>query len=318
MRLLLPILFAASVSACAQIPAQAPHQPTVWTPEQKRQIIMKGLDYHARNMDGIRLNSRWHGESAGDLNQYTLLDLGKYYAAGKHMPANIDLAEKYFAAAFERDSGLGGSIGNFYYDELKDYPKALRWYENSIRAGDALSLAWLAIKFRDKTPGFYDPEKLAALSRIAIANGHGFAHNFLGDHYFEGKGVEINHVKALRHYLAAYKYNPKSARLARIGAIYLRGQGVDKNPAEAVKWYRRAVRNGRYWNAVWLAERYRDGTLGKDLHLSHAFSWYLVAAALGDPGGLEMARDLFPRLTMKTINRAMRLAQNFFDESLPK
>jgi TPR repeat protein len=75
---------------------------------------------------------------------------------------------------------------------LKDYPKAIGWYENSIRAGDLVALAWLSLVFLDKTPGFYDPEKFVALSRIAVAKGVGYAHNYFGDHYSKGKGVEKN------------------------------------------------------------------------------------------------------------------------------
>jgi TPR repeat protein len=113
--------------------------------------------------------------------------------------------------------------------------------------------------------------------------------------------------------MAAFEYDPKSASHAKIGAMYLRGHGVKKNPAEEVKWYRRAVQKGQYRYALWLAEQYLDGTFGRDLHLSHAFSWYLGSAVLGDSGGLEMARDLFPRLNMDTINRAMRLSQIIFN-----
>ena len=311
MRILLPILLAAAVSACAQTPIQ----PTVQTPEQKRQMIMEHRDEVAISMNGIRLDNRWPAGRAENLEGHLLLDLGKYYAAGKHIPNNFELAEKFFTAAFEKDSYYGGKIGYFYYNRMKDYPKAIHWYEKSIRAGDPVSLAWISLVFLDKTPGFYDPEKFVALSRIAVAKGVGYAHNYLGDHYSKGKGVEKNYVKALQHYIAAFEYDPITARPEKIGAMYLRGQGVDKNPAEAVKWYRRAVQGGDYRLALWLAERYRDGTFGKDQHLSHAFSWYLVSAILGDSGGLEMARDLFPHLQMDTIKRAIRLAQNVFDGS---
>ena len=82
MRILLPLILAAAVSACAQSPVQ--------TLDQKRQRIMEWRDQKARNLDGVPLDSRWPGGRADELDKWALFELGKYYAAGKFVAKQGD------------------------------------------------------------------------------------------------------------------------------------------------------------------------------------------------------------------------------------
>ena len=71
--------------------------------------------------------------------------------------------------------------------------------------------------------------------------GSGEALNELGERYhFERQGVTQDFKKAREYYLQAVEH--KSAKAANhLGRLYLNGEGVEKNPKEAEKWYHKSV-----------------------------------------------------------------------------
>jgi len=61
--------------------------------------------------------------------------------------------------------------------------------------------------------------------------------------YFKGEGVDQDSVEALRWYLkAAWKGDATSQYT--VGTMYARGYGVDQDYDEALKWYSKAAKQG--------------------------------------------------------------------------
>ncbi|TXJ02059.1 MAG: sel1 repeat family protein, partial [Aquabacterium sp.] len=66
-----------------------------------------------------------------------------------------------------------------------------------------------------------------------------------------------------------------------LGVMYDNGQGVDKDPAQAVDWYRKAAEQGHTRAQVNLGVMYENGQgVGKDP--TQAVDWHLKAAEQGD------------------------------------
>ena len=69
------------------------------------------------------------------------------------------------------------------------------------------------------------------------------AQNKLGAAYFNGKGVEKNIAEALRWFSQSAEKGYAKAQY-NLGIMYYVGQGVPQNQAEAVKWFSEAARQG--------------------------------------------------------------------------
>ena len=84
---------------------------------------------------------------------------------------------------------------------------------------------------------------------------------------------------ALSHFLPDAEAGDSRAQLG-IALIYHKGQGVDSNPAEAVKWYRKAAEQGNPTAQNNLGVIYRLGE-GVDRNPREAFSWIWMSAMQG-------------------------------------
>lgn len=105
-----------------------------------------------------------------------------------------------------------------------------------------------------------------------------------------------NNAAAMRYYsLAAASGNAEGAY--RLGVLYATGEGVERDPAAAVDWMRRAV-EGAYWPAaVVLARAYLEGGLGLAVDRAEAERLLRQAADAGD----EPARSALEALTRDAV-----------------
>ncbi len=74
-----------------------------------------------------------------------------------------------------------------------------------------------------------------------------------------------------------------AAAQLRLGEMYDLGQGVPKDLAEAVKWYRLSAEQGNAQAQFALAEMYKNGD-GVERSLPQALAWYRRSADQGNPG----------------------------------
>ena len=68
----------------------------------------------------------------------------------------------------------------------------------------------------------------------------------LGWMYDHGRGVEQNDAEAVKWYRKAAKQGNADAQF-NLGWMYQDGRGVEQNDAEAMKWYRKAAELGNVW-----------------------------------------------------------------------
>jgi len=98
--------------------------------------------------------------------------------------------------------------------------------------------------------------------------------------YLEGLGVDKNEAEAAKWYREAADQGWVQAQLS-LGYLYFEGRGVDKNETEALKWYRKAAEQGDVKAQLYLGEIYEAG-LKVDKNETEAAMWYRKAAEQGN------------------------------------
>jgi len=102
----------------------------------------------------------------------------------------------------------------------------------------------------------------------------------LGNMYADGEGVAKNEAEAVKWYRKAADQGLAEAQF-NLGNMYREGLGVVKDEAEAVKLYRKAAEQGDADAQFNLGVSYAKG-LGVVKDEAEAYKWYLLAGAQGD------------------------------------
>jgi TPR repeat protein len=113
----------------------------------------------------------------------------------------------------------------------------------------------------------------------------------MGNRYDRGEGVDQDFKEAMKWYrLSADHGNPKAQ--VNIGFLYKEGKGVPQDHAEAFRWYRLAADQGlpRGQAAVGVAYATGEGILQD---YSAAVDWCRKAAKQGDASGQRCLRVLY-------------------------
>jgi TPR repeat protein len=114
----------------------------------------------------------------------------------------------------------------------------------------------------------------------AAEQGNAPAQFELGRMYDHGEGVAKDPVEAVKWYRKAAEQGNASAQYS-FGYMYAHGEGVAKDPVEAVKWYRKAAEQGDARAQGNLGYMYSNGEgVAKDP--VEAVKWYRKAAEQGD------------------------------------
>ena len=114
-----------------------------------------------------------------------------------------------------------------------------------------------------------------------------------------------------------------------LGAIYANGTEVEKDPVEAVKWFRKSADQGNPVAETWLGNMYASGT-GITKDPAEAVKWYRKAADQGDAigqinlgamyvAGTDVPKDLAEaaRWFRKAANQGNSEAQKWLDSIAP-
>ena len=95
-----------------------------------------------------------------------------------------------------------------------------------------------------------------------------------------------------------------------LGFMYERGEGVPKDSAQAVAWYRKSAEQGDDNAQFFLGRMYRDGIgVPKDLLIS--YMWLNLAAAQGHEVANEMREMLEKSMTAAQIDEGQRLCREW-------
>lgn len=114
--------------------------------------------------------------------------------------------------------------------------------------------------------------------------GHAPARFWLGSMYHKGEGVDRDPDEALVHYLvAAGRGEPRAAYV--VACMHCMGEAVDEDTGEAVRWFRLAADRGYAPAQFSLGTMYSSGT-DVERDLREAMKWFLLAAVQGHPQAL--------------------------------
>ena len=137
----------------------------------------------------------------------------------------------------------------------------------------------------------HEPAQITALRGKAEA-GDADAQYALGCRYYEGDGVERDYAEALRWYRKAAGQGHNSG-LCDVGFCYRNGHGVKRDYAKAIPYYQQAADQGCPTGAFWLAYAYEHGE-GVDKDSDKARHWYEIARERGDEDAAEALDRLGP------------------------
>lgn len=149
---------------------------------------------------------------AMDGDVYSIYMLGRMYREGQGVEKNYQQAVYWFVKAADKaDLSSEYSLGIIYekggYGVERDYAKAVKWFQK------------VATK-----------RHLAEQSSIKI-----YAMRRLGIYHETGTGVKQDYKQAVKWFTYAAQQGDAKSQ-ARLGALYMQGFGVNRNPAAAYKW----------------------------------------------------------------------------------
>jgi len=102
--------------------------------------------------------------------------------------------------------------------------------------------------------------------------------------YGTGNGVQKDEAEAVRWFRKAAEAG-NSEGMYNLGIAYANGLGVEKNMVEAVKWFRMGVDAGKKDGMYYLGVAYASG-LGVEKNEAEAVNWYRKAIEVGDAGAM--------------------------------
>ena len=101
------------------------------------------------------------------------------------------------------------------------------------------------------------------------------------------------------------------------GKRYEKGDGVPKDIAQAVIWYRKAAEQGHAKAQFALGLSYDNGE-GVPQDYQQAYAWFSVSAANGRTDGVKYRNLTAKRLSPTQLVEAQALATRYFEASRPK
>ena len=128
----------------------------------------------------------------------------------------------------------------------------------------------------------------------------------LGLSYYKGDGIVKNEAEAVKWFRRAAEQGHVLAQY-NLGLSYYNGEGVVKNEAEAAKWYRKAAEQGDADAQCKLGNCYRDG-YGIVKNDIIAYKWFLLSTAQGNQTAKKNMEVAEKKLTPEQRAEGQRLA----------
>jgi TPR repeat protein len=181
-----------------------------------------------------------------------------------NVKAQINLGDGYF----------NGTLGE------KNQKKAAYWYSQVAEQSHQVILEIFHIdEIYDRGKEYYNTKNFYQAFywfRIAASQGNADGQNGLGTMYSQGKGVKLNHQKAMEYFHKAAEQGHAKAK-ANLGVMFERTE----NYQDAFKWFYEAALQGYAFGQVKLGNMYRYGK-GTAQDNGKAVYWYREAAKQGD------------------------------------
>ncbi|MGH8498108.1 MAG: tetratricopeptide repeat protein [Methylococcales bacterium] len=169
-------------------------------------------------------------------------------------------------------------------------------------------LLWLSFYAFDAFASCYDETRSAeenyASCKKAAEQGDATAQYFLGQMYRKGDGIEKNPEEALNWYRKAAEQENRLAQY-NLGWMYDIGEGIERNLDEAISWYAKAARLGDKYAPFNIGALYFSGRdLPRDPE--NALFWFEVALANGNENGRKWRDKIAEHLAPEQLERIQK------------
>ncbi|GIK96873.1 MAG: hypothetical protein BroJett029_10820 [Alphaproteobacteria bacterium] len=126
-----------------------------------------------------------------------------------------------------------------------------------------------------------------------------------------GRGVQQNPFEALKWYRKAAEQGHARAQ-RNLASLYEAGRGTVADPAEAARWYRAAALQGDSYAQFSLGRMYHEGR-GVSLQLDRSYAWLTRAVARGllpvqHEEAMEILQAIESGMSPEELDRARRMA----------
>ena len=126
--------------------------------------------------------------------------------------------------------------------------------------------------------------------------------------YAGGQGVSRDYAEAVKWFRLAAQQGNVEAQYD-LGVMYTQGQGVPQDYAQSVKWFRLAAQQGFAKAQFNLGAMYNNGTgVSKDYVRAHL--WFDISAASGNTDANKILDLLAGRMTPAQIEKAQKIARD--------
>jgi TPR repeat protein len=260
------------------------------------------LGYRYDQEHNYREASQWYRKAAAQGYALAQSALGSMYQMGRGVPQNFAEALKWYGLALKQDDPVAESnLGLMYargQGTKADLGQAMKLFEKAAEEGWAPGQANLANLYAMGSSK--DLVRAYMWCTLALAGGQGGCKKTIQDIFGQMSGTDIDEAnnQAFQWFqtrAADSKVKRQSMpRLAdddlpvRVGMLYVQGDVVRQDDAQAVKWYRWAAERGNASAQSRLGEMYYLGR-GIRKNYSQAFTWFQESAQQGDVSG---ERDL--------------------------
>ncbi len=179
----------------------------------------------------------------------------------------------------------------------------------AVMLAPSLFCGLMAAERQAKEPLEKNPENIKTV-RVLAEQGNASAQCFLGNAYFEGKGVPQNYVEAVKWWDKASKQGYAHAQ-SMLANAYHKGIGVPKDYGKSIKIYRSLAEAGDAHGQAMLSDAYTDGK-GLPLDFVEAYKWIILAiATTGDETKIKFRDAILLKLTPEQIAEGQKRAAEF-------
>jgi len=256
-------------------------------------------------VDRATLAADWYERAAANGNSQAKLQLGRIFAHGTGVEADLEKAlALLLAAAEDGEPEAWLELARLLDGEAETLTTA--WYQRAAEDGQAEAQYALAMRLdqghgvaRNQDLALYWFEK-AAEAGIPEAQ------------YWFGKllvqlETEASLPEAISHFRKAAKHGLAAAQ-AELGELYARGEGVTKDSRQAASWFLKAAEQGDAEAQFALGELFSQGN-SQGAAIKHAEQWYRRAVdSGGDDRALLALASLYGRTGHAAAEDWLRLA----------
>lgn len=269
------------------------------------------LDYecnYSHNSSFISSIAAALGNRTAEFNKGICLMEKKEY--GEAYDVFVSAAEKGLAAA-QIELGIMYTEG---WGVAKDLEKSEHWYRMAANQGDGIALVSLGFMYYNGTVVPENRLEAAKLWERALKlniypiprgweNWSADVEAKLGTMYLYGDGVQQNYDEALRCLTRAASAGDTLAQ-NNLGYMYGTGKGVERDYYKAVKWYKEAAMQGDATAQNNMGFMYELGQ-GVELDYNKAIEWYQKAAAQGYQIAQQNLERIYEALSVDSENESV-------------